>query len=116
MSYIKDALKTNEESINHSKMTQFLNVCHAPDKSNEFNLKDLVSKNITSRLEDIGEIKAKIKEVMDMEIFDKLSKHDHIWNNEELKEKDYDILWDMRSYFLIIQGHLEDIQDILYRE
>lgn len=71
------------------------------------------------RLEDLGEIKAIIKEIMNMDIFDDLSKHHERWNFDfkDLDEdKYYDSIENYRHLFKLIEDRIEEIYSILYRD
>ena len=76
-------------------------------------------RGIVARIEDIGEIKRVIRELYELEIFDKLSKHHELWNIEMKdmdEEKFGDYQWDMRSNFMQIQDRIDEISSILYRD
>jgi len=76
-------------------------------------------RGIIARLEDIGEIKAKITEMINLDIFDQLSKHHPQWNIEFknlTEEKYHDSMDEFRRFFRQIEELIYDIQNILYRD
>lgn len=73
-----------------------------------------LSRQIIKRLEAIGEIKVKITEVVNHEIFDELSKHDEWWHSIHSEESDK--LDEIRRTFIELQTQLWNIQDIIDRE
>lgn len=73
------------------------------------------TEKIMKRIEDIGEFKRMLVEILKMQIFEHLSKHDRIWNCTE-DDTISDIMWDLRSQFICIQESLGEMGDILYRD
>lgn len=83
-------------------------------KESENNYVDVFQKLIR-RVEDIGELKRILFDILKMNIFDNLSKHDKIWNCTD-NDTISDIMWDLRGKFICIQESLGEMGDILYRD
>jgi hypothetical protein len=73
------------------------------------------TEKLMKRVEDFGELKRIVFEILKMNIFDHLSKHDKIWNCTE-DDTICDIMWDLRGQFIMIQETLGEMGDILYRD
>jgi hypothetical protein len=69
---------------------------------------------ILKRLEDVGRVRERLDELLKLEIFDDLSKHNPYFDSEHDLESDK--LYDIRCKFRVIQDSLEGISNILYKD
>ena len=68
---------------------------------------------IISKLKDLGRIEERLKTILDMDIFDRLNKHDSYWSNDNDAA---DRLYDLRPVLMGIEQELWDIVELINRD
>lgn len=74
-----------------------------------------LSKQMIERVSDIGRIEILLKEVMDSELFDDLSKHNPYWQDTD-RAKAEDRLYEIRCRLSGIQDGLWSVMEIINKD
>ncbi len=85
-----------------------------PDLTDHTSNLIMIIDRLVYRIIDLGRVEEKIKNILDDEIFDTLSKHNPYWDSKHDLEADK--LDDLRRKFSCLQDNLWDIMAILQKE
>lgn len=68
-------------------------------------------RSIIDEIKKLGAVHEKVRDLLCHDIFDHISKHDPIWDDENSRAVDR--LWEMRSHVRYVQDKLSEIYDML---